>query len=447
MFLNWKSTPFWVAGLLFLFTNINAQEKISLSLQQALEIAKENNFDLQSAHAEVQAMQADKNKSLAAFLPSITLSETFVRTTDPLNVFGLKLKQEIVSPADFNPALLNDPEAINNYNTKIEVQQPLINLDAFFGRAAAADGLSAVKHKYNRTENYIAFMVKISYYELTLQNKSLNVIIQSLAAAQSNRKVIKDYYDEGLITKADYLMAEVHVSNLESQKAELENSVSTANDKLLVLLGLGNGKQIIATDTLEIFCNISDNYLENSDVENRSDILARSYKVQSLKKMNLMSWTKFMPRLNAFGNYEFNDTKLFGAAAENWMVGLNLQWNIFNGFQNVAAIQKSQAELKQAEAEYSKAKLEGQNEIDESIRSLETAKKKLTLAQTAVEQSQESFRIINDRYNKGLEKTSDLLNAESSASNTKLNYLKSLYFYNVSLFKIELMLEKILLNN
>ena len=447
MFLKWKIMPYWVAGILCMFTALTAQEKITLSLDQALELAKEKNYDIQSAQADVNAMQADKNKSLAAFLPSVTLSETYVNTTDPLNVFGLKLKQEIVTQADFNPALLNDPDEFHNYSTKAEIQQPLINLDAFFGRAAAADGLSAMKYKMERTENYIEFMVKVSYYELSLQRKSLDVIDEALEAAKANRKLIKDYFDEGMVTKADYLNTEVHVSNLESQKIEAENSVKNANDKLLVLLGLENNKEINVTDSLGVPKAVMIDYDAGSAIKQRSDIMARSYRVKSLEKMKTSSWTKFVPRINAFGNYEYNDTKFAGTGAENWMLGLNMQWNIFNGFKNVAGIQKSAAELMKAQAEYDKAKLEGRNEINAAMRDFETAKKKLTLAKNAVNQADESLRITNDRYSEGMEKTSDLLAAESSASNTKLNYLKSLYFYNVSLFKIELMLEQKVLNN
>ena len=76
--------------------------------------------------AEVDAMQGDKNKSLAVFLPQITLSETFVRTDDPLNSFGFKLKQRSVTAMDFNPALLNNPDPINNWSTQISILQPYI---------------------------------------------------------------------------------------------------------------------------------------------------------------------------------------------------------------------------------------------------------------------------------------------------------------------------------
>lgn len=447
MFLNMKSISVLLFGFMLFFTTISAQDKIELSLDETLKLAGENNFDILSAEAEVDAMRADKSKSLSVFLPSITLSETFVRTNDPLNAFGLKLKQEIVSQFDFNPALLNDPDEINNFNTKAEIQQPLINIDGYFGRAAAGSGLSALKHKQKRTENYISFMVKMSYYELILQRESLNVIEQSLEAAKANRKLIKDYYDEGLVTKADYLNTEVHVSNLESQRLEAINSAESANDQLLLLLGLEGDKEIIPIDTLSKPSVVGIDYNRKEAVNNRSDIQARLYRIESLKMMKKSNWSKFLPRLNAFGSYEFNDKNIFGTSAENWMVGLNLQWNVFNGFKNIAGIQKSSAEIKMAEAEYSKAKIEGIKDVEEAFRSMETAEKKLLLAETAVDQSDESLRIINDRYSKGLEKTSDLLNAETSASASKLTYLKSLFFYNVSLFKIELMLEKKVLSN
>jgi hypothetical protein len=158
----WKYTIIILTTLILMFFDASANSgKLKLSLHDALQKAKENNYDIKLAESEVNAMQADFNSSLAVFLPQITLSETFIKTNDPLNSFGLKLKQEIVTQFDFNPMLLNDPGNIKNFNTKLEVKQPLINLDGFWGRAAAGDGLSAMKFKKERTENYMTFMVKM----------------------------------------------------------------------------------------------------------------------------------------------------------------------------------------------------------------------------------------------------------------------------------------------
>lgn len=444
MFFNGRFIKLLSVMLILPFVAPLAQQKgkMSLSLNDALQLSKEGNYELKLAQAEVDKMQADKNKSLAVFLPQVTLSETYVKTDDPLNVFGLKLKQKIVSMADFNPLLLNNPDAFKNYNTKLEVLQPLINLDGFFGRNAAAEGLSALNYKKERTENFIDFMVKTTYYQLVLTNKSLVVINQALQTAKANRKLIKDYYDEGMITKADYLRGEVYVANLESKKAEVENAVQKVNDNLRLMLGLDKNVEIQPTDTLSLPAVSETNFDVKSAIENRSDIQAYSHKVSSFKSMKLMNQMKFLPRLNAFGIYEYNDNKAFGDGAKNWMIGLNLQWNVFNGFQNVAAVQKSAAELDQAEIEYRKAVTQGENEIKEALNDLVTARTKVALAKTAAEQSDESLKITRDRYEKGLEKTTDLVNAQTAASGAHLNYLQAVFFYNVSVFKIELMVEK-----
>jgi outer membrane protein TolC len=447
MFKYGKPSSILLIVILLLHSNSFAQSaKVKLSLNEALTKARENNYEIKLAESEEDAMRADFNSSLAVFLPQVTLSETFVRTNDPLNTFGLKLKQEIVSQMDFNPVLLNDPDAIKNFNTKLQVTQPLINLDGFWGRAAAADGLSALGFKKKRTKNYMDFMVKLNYYQVGLMSKSLNVVNESLETAKANRKLIKDYYDEGIITKADYLMAEVFVSNLESQKVEVESRYKNANDNLKHLLGIDDNTDFEPTDTLA-FTKVSDiNFSLSAVLARRSDLMAYTYKVDAMSKKHTMNWMKLLPRLNAFGSYEYNDTEAFGTNADNWMIGLNLQWNVFNGFQNIAAIQKSKAELNYAKVELAKAKSNSKNEIDAAIRDLNTARKKLNLAETSIDQSEESMRIIKDRFEKGLEKTTDLLNAETAASSARLNYLKTLFFYNVSLFKVELMIEEKILS-
>ncbi len=449
MFPNLKRLNLIVLILTFVIPVLNAQnnEKLKLSLKDALDLAGKKNFEIKLAQAEVDKMSADKNKSLAVFLPQVTLSETFIKTDDPLNVFAFKLKQKIITQADFNPFLLNNPNNTYNYNTRIEVKQPLINFDGFFGRAAAAEGLSAMKYKKTRTEKFIRFTVKADYYYLELQNKTLKVIEKDLQTAEANRKVIKNYFNEGLITKADYLMLDVYVSNVKSQLIEAENNVKKANDNLRYILGIKENMQIVPSDTLTLPNVDLLEYQSKSIIENRSDILAYSHRVNALNKLNKMNWMKLLPRVNAFGSFEYNDTKFFGTQANNWMVGVNLQWNIFNGFQNIASIQKSKAELSLAETEYQKAKAQGVNEINASLRDIEAVKAKLSLAKASVTQSEEALRIITNRYNKGLEKTIDLINAETSALNAKLMYWKTLYFYNVTVFKAELMLEKKLVTN
>ncbi|MGD8778606.1 MAG: TolC family protein [Ignavibacteria bacterium] len=436
--------------LLLFFTGmvIHAQENvIELSINEALELAKENNYEIKLVQTEVDKMGGDFNKSLGVFLPQITLSETFVKTNDPLNSFGFKLKQEIVTQADFNPALLNDPPEIENFTTKLEVTQPLINVDGFFGRAAAADGLSAMENKLKRTKEYVVFMIKQNYYQLILAEKSIAVIDKALEAVQKHYTTAKDFYDEGFINKSDLLMVEVMLNDVQRQKLDAVNNYKTANGNLKFLLGIEEEGIIKPTDNLSKVSVGEVGYSLGNVNKRRSDMLAMKYRISSMEKMSTMNKLKFLPRLNAFGSFEYNDSDLFGTNADSWMIGLNLQWNIFNGFGNIAEIQKANADLDNARLEYNKAADKNKVEIESAMRQLKTMEQTVELASKAKEQSKEGLKIIRDRYEQGLERTADLLTAEAKNSESALKYLGAVYGYNLTVFHLELLLEENLATN
>jgi hypothetical protein len=69
---------------------------------------------------------------------SITASHTAIATNNPLMAFGSKLNQATITASDFNPEILNNPDRTTNFATKIEVLQPIINVDGLYGRQAAS---------------------------------------------------------------------------------------------------------------------------------------------------------------------------------------------------------------------------------------------------------------------------------------------------------------------
>lgn len=428
-----------VIGLMTVQTLVAGE---NLSLEEALQRAKSNNFDLLNARYETDYARGEKNKTYSVFLPQITLSEMAVTTTDPLNVFGFKLKQEIVAPSDFDPARLNDPKRIDHFTTKIEFKQPLINPDGWWGKRAAHCALNAMEQKETRTGFYVDFAVKTKYYELVLARQSLSVIDKSLDAARANRDQAKNYFDQGMITQSDFLFAEVRLLELETKKNEVENSIKNANSALKLLLGLETEEEIIPTDSLESPKSFSFLKSIESINSNRSDMRAIESGMTASKHVLRMQQFKFLPSLNAFGSYEWNDRKLLGNGGKNWMIGAVLTWDIFTGFDQVGEIQKAKAKYQSAKNTYQQTRLKNKNELETALRNLETAKKNITLTSRAVQQTSENFRILTDRYSKGMEKTTDLLNAEAMMANARLDYLSALYFYTITIFTLELMSEE-----
>ena len=79
--------------------------------------------------------------------------------------FGSKLNQEILTPCDFDPNLLNNPARTTNFATKIEVQQPLLIWMGCIKKAAKAQ-YDASQLQWQRTKDYIVFETQKAYMQL-----------------------------------------------------------------------------------------------------------------------------------------------------------------------------------------------------------------------------------------------------------------------------------------
>jgi len=172
-----------------------AQEVKPISKSEVLTQVSENNTSIKISEEEFNQAKADYRQTNAIFLPNITASHTGISTTNPLMAFGSKLNQEILTSNDFNPALLNDPETTQNFATKLEVQQPLINIDGIFQRKAAKSKMEAMSLKTKRTEDYIAFEVDKAYMQLQLAYKAVDVLEKALEAANANKKLADNSYE------------------------------------------------------------------------------------------------------------------------------------------------------------------------------------------------------------------------------------------------------------
>ncbi|MDX5585122.1 MAG: TolC family protein, partial [Aureibaculum sp.] len=112
--------------------SVRSQEIKFISKQEVLNIVHSNNATIKISERNFDMAKADFRQTNAVLLPNISVSHTGIATTNPLMAFGSKLNQEILTAADFDPNLLNNPDQIRNFATKIEVQQPIINVDGFY---------------------------------------------------------------------------------------------------------------------------------------------------------------------------------------------------------------------------------------------------------------------------------------------------------------------------
>ncbi|MFK5959338.1 MAG: TolC family protein [Lutibacter sp.] len=417
--------------ILFFLSNIlivNAQSEKTISFKEVLTKVEKNNHTIKISEQDFNIAKADYNQTNSILLPNITISHSAIATTNPLMAFGSKLNQEILVQADFLPSVLNNPKEIQNFATKIEVQQPIFNADGLFMRKAAKAKMNAIELQSIRTTDYIKLEVKKAYMQLQVAYKAVEVLEKAKEAALENKKIADNNFKNGYMQKADILSVEVHVTEVENQLITIKSNVKNASDYLLFLMGETSNDLLKPSTKLEALINTS-LYDEQLSL-NRADIEAMEKSTEAYTNMHKANKMSYLPRLNAFGSYEMYDDTLFGTNAKGYLVGAQLSWNVFEGFKRVGKTQKSKAELDKAELSLDQYKKQSQVEFNKAKRQLKDAENKLKLTNLAVEQSKEALRIRTNRFEQGLEKTSDLLISETQYLQKQLEYLQTVFNYN-----------------
>ena len=406
-----------------------SQDTLSISKSELSQKLSEKNLQIKIAEKTYQSAKADYNQSNALFLPNINVSHTGISTTNPLMAFGSKLNQEILTMADFNPALLNDPAKTQNFATKFEIQQPLINVDGLFERKAAKSKMEAYQLQTERTKEYLELEVSKAYMQLQLAYRAVKVLEKANTTGKANLKLVDNYFKQGMLQKTDLLNVQVRVNEIANQLQYAKSNVQNASDYLAFLLNEdSNGKIYKPSEELDNAIVIEEINASLSD--NRKDIQAMSKSSEAYAKMLQSSKMAFLPRLNAFGSYELYDKNFLGTAAKGYLVGAQLSWNVFDGYKSIGKFQKAKAESQKADVEKDQYKKQSQLELNKTNRQLKDAENKVNLSKLALEQSQEAYRIRQNRFTQGLEKTTDLLQSETQMIQKELEYLQSVFEYN-----------------
>lgn len=428
--------------LMLLSGIIVAQENnyTTLSLEDAIDATIANNRQIKSAQFDYQAAQSDVDQMIAYRLPQVDANLTGTVTNLPLNAFGSSLNQGSIEQSDFIPASLNNPSGTTNLQSQIVVQQPLMNLDVKAMKEAMKAKAAAYEQKSVRTEQMIRSHVSQTYLQLQLSHAMLSVLESAKETAESSLKLTKDNIDAGYLQNVDLLSVQLRLNEIENQLFEAQSNIIYASDQLSYLMGQSLGTTFIPTEQL-VDVDYSGVLLE--DLPNdRSDFSAINYQIEAQNHMLSAAKKKNLPRINAFGSYEVNNPLDFQEAQHGYMVGLQTSWKIFDGLKNKNAIQKAKIEIEQSINNLDQTITQNQLELERAKRKLLEARNKIGLSQIAIEQSKEALRIKLNRYEEGLEKTTDVLYAETIVAQKEMSYVEAIFEYQLAYAQISTLLEK-----
>lgn len=392
------------------------QQPTPIQLEEALSLAQKANQQIKIAQINQQIASANVKQTEALWLPQLNFSYTAMNTNNPLNAFGFKLQQANVTAADFNPALLNNPGATPNYLTQLSLQQPIINMDMLQMRKAAEQQVQISSLQTKRTEEAVKMQVTQLYLQLNFLYQALDVVKSALTTSQSIYQFTKNRFDQGLMQKSDLLNVEVQVKNTETRLNELYSNIAQTSDQLSLMMNKPQGV-IYKTKTVSLdFANEQVQIIPTD----RADLKAMQtglgvYDIAI--KGSKMSW---LPRLNAFANYQLNDRKALGFNAGSYFAGIQLSWDIMKGNQTKNKIASQTIEKAKLQEQLAARVNQEQTELQNTIRKIKDARYKYQQLETSITQADESLRIQQNRYQQGLVSTNDILLAQTQLSQQKL---------------------------
>ena len=411
-------------------TCISAQSSIKkLSLNEAITTALNNNKSIQIAKLDENIAASNYKQTEAIYLPQIGVSYTAMSTNNPLNAFGFKLQQKSITQNDFNPDLLNHPSGTPDFTTKIEVQQPLINMDMFYQQKAAAKQTEIYQYKTQRTKEYLSFEVQKAYLQLRLAYDAEKVLEEALQTTKSVYAFTENHFQQGLIQKSDLLNVQVQVTTVESNLSKAKSNIGNASDYLSLLMGQKSGFIYTVSDTESTAAAFTDT---TGIAATRADFMAMQKAIEASDLMIRSNKMSYLPKLNAFGSYQLNDSRMLGFGANAYLAGVQLSWEIFKGNRTKNTIATETLERNKLNEQLAQQKDQSQLELSKALRDLTDAQFEIKQQKDAVVQAAEALRILQNRYQQGLVNTTDVLMANTQLSQQKFALAQAIFTANVT---------------
>jgi outer membrane protein TolC len=413
-----------------------------LSLQQAASVALEKNPLRKAALADTKAASAGVREAQSFLMPHLTFSELGTRGNDPVYVFGGKLRQQRFTTSDFNLNKLNTPLPFGNFTTRFGGTWNLFDSFAsWHGVSRAKEMNRAATHQLERTDQEILFRVVQSYYGVLLATKQVEVAEQAEKTAKSIMDRSQVRYDAGLVVESDLLSAKVRLASREQELIRARNNLALSRAQLNTAMGVPADAQYQPADSLAerklALASLPD--AEQKALATRPD-LKRIEAQQSAQELSVaIAKSSFGPRLNAFAGWEMdNPTFLAGGGGNNWLGGIELQIDLFQGGARRAALARERATAEKIAALKQAAMDAVRLEVRQAYYDQDASRQQVEVARTAIAQAQESLRINQNRYDGGLLTITDLLGVEEAARRSQADYWQAVYQYQISYANLEL---------
>lgn len=445
------------------FNTTNAQTRV-LTLEDAIQMALENNTDIKVSRMNSDKSRAAVREAFGYALPSLDASASFSRFLKkpkmPFPDFEALLTNatysilfdENVIPRDNNKYVpvetkLQSFVQTNNYEASLTLTQVLFNSAVFRGIGASQVYYDLSLSELRNTISKTKLNVERAFYGSLVTKELLEITRASYENAQENLRNVNALHKQGFVSDFDKMQAEVRTENIRPVLMQMENMLKTTLNDLKLVIGVDQSMDIDVDG--KIIYNPEDLPAEEDIIDYA---LVNNYSLQTMKlKMDLdeafidLDLSEYWPSLAAFGNFSY------AGSSDNWdfqnynatTVGLSFSMNLWRGNQTKNRVEQSTITYKQSAEQYDLLKEYVVNQVKAKYLELKRVQSLVEAQERNVTLAEKAYDLSSVRYQEGTGNQLEVQNADVELRQARINRLQSVQSYIITKFELEQLMGKL----
>ena len=411
-----KVSQLMLFGIFFIgISSIDAQEKTSLTLDEAIHLAWTKSNKVSLANTKVNTKKNELQSVKNNRYPDLKVSGQYQRLTNAS--IDLKINKNNTATAEplpvVNQLMLGQVNASLPLFAGFKIQNSIKAYDNMY-QAETASAL--------QTKEEVAMMVVNYYASLYKAQKTVEISKENQKSAQQRVADFLQVEKNGIIPRNDLLKAQLQVSKIQLSLDRAISDLNIVNIELVSLLKMDSKTklEIKESDSADFqVSNIPAN--EELALENRPDL--ESIRLQEKASLANVQIAKsgYYPSISIIGGYTALNLQNVITVQNAMNIGVGVSYDLSGIIKNGTNVKI--AESRALEVQNSEMMLTDdiKIQVQKAIEGYDLALKQELVYDQAVEQASENYRIIKDKYDNGLSDTNDLLEADVEQLGSNIN--------------------------
>ncbi|MFA5116657.1 MAG: TolC family protein [Candidatus Omnitrophota bacterium] len=404
----------------------------SLSLDEAVYLAFNNNKNIQMQEREVAVAKAGISDARSRFLPTVGVSSAYTHNGSVLQI------PSISSP--FLPRTTYKKDIgiftghTNDFQFGTSVHQPIYNGGADIANFKRSEvELKVQEESLLAVKLDVEFEARRLYYGLLLAYETERITQELVGQARSHYEDVKNKFDQGTSSRFDVLQSKVQVSRLMPELVRAQNAIELITADLKKLLGLKMRDPVKLEGKLEYSAlEIKEDEFLKAAYLNKPEMVLTALGIDISKWSIQMAKAGNRLQVSADAGYSYRSNRpgdMFNTRHNNWDAGITVSLPVFDGYSTKAKVDQARARYEQAVL--AKEDLGEQIAVDirKACLDLKQAQAIIESQKDNIEEAREALKISEVSYDNGEGTNLDVLDSQVSLSQVQKNLSEGVYDY------------------